>query len=317
MLLIGLSWAGFQADLLLDPFPAVLPPAATFAATVAALFVEGRLLQARLRSDLEDERVRAARVAGELAAAAEIQSGMLLPRAELGRLSPAIDLDAILQPARHVGGDLYDAFMLGDQRLCFLIGDVTGKGVPAALFMALAKSLARSLLSRPDLDLGAAVAAINVELSRDNREDMALTLLVGVLATDDGSLDLCCAGHENPFIASADGQVRDVELRGGPPLCVDESFPYAAEGHRLAAGETLIAFTDGLTEAQAPDGQLLSRAELLQAVGHAARAPTAAAAVDAIAAAVRAFEAGAEPSDDLTLLAVRLAASGRSPRPGD
>jgi serine phosphatase RsbU (regulator of sigma subunit) len=306
---LAASWAGFQADLLLDPFPALAPAAATFAAVVAALFVEGRRLQARLRSALEEERVLAARVAGELAAAAEIQSGMLLPREELGRLSPAVDLDAILQPARHVGGDLYDAFMLGDTRLCFLIGDVTGKGVPAALFMALSKSLACSLLSRPDLDLADAVAAINVELSRDNREDMALTLLVGILTTATGDLDLCCAGHENPFVAGAGGAVRELTLLGGPPLCVDPDFPYSVERHRLASGETFIAFTDGLTEAQAPDGELLPRTALLAAVSVASIASTSTGVVDAIVAAVRAFEAGSEPSDDLTVLAVRLAST--------
>jgi adenylate cyclase len=276
---------------------------------VAALFVEGRRLQARLRASLEDERVKAARVAGELAAAAAIQSGMLPPREDLARLSCAIDLDAVLQPARHVGGDLYDAFMLDDSRLGFLVGDVTGKGVPAALFMALSKSLARSLLSRPDLDLAAAVAAINAELSRDNREDMALTLLVGVLHTADGDIDLCCAGHENPLVAGRDGQVREVALLGGPPLCVDAAFLYAVERVRLLPGETLLAFTDGLSEAQAPDGRLLPRAELLAAVAHACAAPTAAGVVDAVVAAARAFEAGSEPSDDLTVLAVRLTAA--------
>jgi serine phosphatase RsbU (regulator of sigma subunit) len=306
---LAASWAGFLAGLLLDPFPALLPAIAAFSGTVAALFVEGRRLQARLRSALEDERVQAARVAGELAAAADIQSGMLLPRAELGRLSPSVDLDAVLQPARHVGGDLYDAFTLADGRLCFLVGDVTGKGVPAALFMALSKSLARSLITRPDLDLAAAMAAINVELSRDNREDLALTLLVGVLTATNGEIELCCAGHENPFVAKRGGEVYEWALRGGPPLCVDADFPYDIERHRLAAGETLIAFTDGLTEAQAPGGELLPRDALLALVGEAAQKPTAAASVDAIVAAVRAFEAGSEPSDDLTVLAVRLSSS--------
>ncbi|MEJ0066160.1 MAG: SpoIIE family protein phosphatase [Caulobacteraceae bacterium] len=80
------------------------------------------------------------------------------------------------------------------------------------------------------------MAAINVELSRDNREDMALTLLVGILATADGEIDLCCAGHENPFVAGPDGQVRELQLRGGPPLCVDPDFPMrsSAIGWRLA-----------------------------------------------------------------------------------
>ena len=304
---LGASWAGFQGGLLIDPFPVLSPAAAASAATVAALFVEGRALQARLRAALADERLKAARVEGELAAAADIQAGMLLPRSELAGLSARADIDAILQPARTVGGDLYDAFMLDESRLCFLVGDVTGKGVPAALFMALSKSLARSVLAREDHDLAAAVAQINAELSQENREAMALTLLVGVLGAADGEIELVCAGHENPLVGRPDGQVRELALRGGPPLCVDPAFPYAAERCRLLPGETLLVFSDGLTEAQDPDGQLWPRPELLAAVGRAAKAPTAAATVDEVAAAVRAFEAGAEPSDDLTILAVRLA----------
>ncbi len=224
---LGASWGGFLTGLLLDPFPVLTPAAATTAAMVAALFVEGRALQARLRAALEDERLKAARTEGELAAAAEIQLGMLLPRDELAALSDDVEIDAVLQPARNVGGDLYDAFRLDQGRLCFLVGDVTGKGVPAALFMALAKSLARSLLTRPDHDLTTAVARINAELSQDNRQDMALTLLVGVLRLADGHVDLVCAGHENPLVARADGEVRELALRGGPPLCVDPWFAYS------------------------------------------------------------------------------------------
>ena len=232
---------------------------------------------------------------------------MLLPRDELAHLSPAVDIDAVLHPAREVGGDLYDAFRLDEARLCFLVGDVTGKGVPAALFMALGKSLARSLLTREGADLASAVARINAELSQDNRQDMALTLLVGVVHPADAHIDLICAGHENPLIAGADGQVRELTLRGGPPLCVDPSFPYAVEGCDLRPGETLLVFSDGLTEAQDPDSQLWPREDLLAAVGAAARAPSAAAMVDQVGASVHAFEAGGEPSDDLTILAVRLA----------
>jgi serine phosphatase RsbU (regulator of sigma subunit)/CHASE2 domain-containing sensor protein len=304
---LGASWLGFQSGLLIDPWPVLAPAAAATAATVAALYVEGRALQGRLKAAIEDQRLAAARVAGELAAAAEIQSGMLLPRSELAHLAAGVDIDAILQPARNVGGDLYDAFLLDRGRLCFLVGDVTGKGVPAALFMALSKSLARSLLTREGQDLAAAVARINAELSQDNRQDMALTLLVGVLSPADGRLDLVCAGHENPLIAAADGQVRELRLLGGPPLCVDPAFPYPVEPCRLEPGETLLAFTDGLTEAQDADGRLWPRDDLLAAVGRAAAAPSAAAMADEVAAAVRAFEAGAEPSDDLTILAVRLA----------
>ncbi|HEY3797978.1 MAG TPA: CHASE2 domain-containing protein [Caulobacteraceae bacterium] len=306
---VGASWWGFQSGWLLDPGPALAPPVACLAATVAALFVEGRAVQARLRAALESERLDAARVAGELSAAADIQSGMLLPRAELASLTAAADIDAVLHPARSVGGDLYDAFMLGGDRLCFMIGDVTGKGVPAALFMALAKSLARSLITRTDLDLTHAVARINTELAQDNRQDMALTLLVGVLHTATGRVDLVCAGHENPLVASRRGQVREIMLQGGPPLCVAPDFPYEVEGFDLQPDETLLAFTDGLTEAQDPHGVLWPHEAQLAAVARAAQAPTAAAMVDEVGLAVRAFEAGGEPSDDLTILAVRLVRS--------
>ena len=305
-LAFGASWWAFHGDLLLDPFPMLAPGAANSAVMVALLFVEGRRVQARLRSDLEDERLSAARISGELKAASEIQSGMLAPRAELDRISPAVEIDAVLQSAKTVGGDLYDAFPFDDGRVCFLVGDVTGKGVPASLFMALAKALSRSLLMRPDTSLEAAVGEINAELSRDNRQAMAVSLLVGVLHPADGRLDLCCAGHENPLVADASGAVRELKLDGGPPLCVDETFPYPAEVHRLAPGETLIAFTDGLSEAQAPDGALFRREQVFAALKQASRAPTLAGLVDSLVEQVRAFEAGGEPSDDLTVMAVRL-----------
>lgn len=308
-LAFGASWWAFHNNLLLDPFPMLAPGAANSAVMVTLLFVEGRRVQARLRGALEDERLSAARISGELAAASEIQSGMLLPRAELDRISPAVEIDAVLQSAKTVGGDLYDAFPFDDGRVCFLVGDVTGKGVPASLFMALSKALSRSLLMRPNTSLQAAVGEINAELSRDNRQAMAVSLLVGVLHPSDGRLDLCCAGHENPLVVDAQGAVRELKLDGGPPLCVDETFPYPVEVHRLAAGETLVAFTDGLSEAQAPDGALFKRQQVLDALGRASRAPTLAGLVDGLVSQVRAFEAGGEPSDDLTVMAIRLRAT--------
>jgi serine phosphatase RsbU (regulator of sigma subunit) len=278
------------------------------ASVVGLLYVEGRVAQRRLRAALHDERLAAAKVAGELSAASEIQTGMLLPRAALAAVSAAVELDAVLQPARSVGGDLYDAFALPDGRVCFLVGDVTGKGVPAALFMALAKALSRSLLSRPALPLDAAVGAINAELSRDNGQLMAVALLVGVLDPASGALQLVSAGCENPLVAAADGRVRELALEGGPPLCVAEAFPYPLETAALAPGETLVALTDGVTEAQNPAGELFGRERAMAAAGGAGRAPSDV--VEALVDAVRAFEAGGEPSDDLTVLAVR-----RKPRP--
>jgi len=304
------SWLAFLNNLVIDPFPMLVPGAASSAVLVAGLFVEGRRVQARLRSALEEERLSAARISGELAAASEIQSGMLLPRDELDRISPAVEIDAVLQPAKTVGGDLYDAFRFDDGRVCFLVADVTGKGVPASLFMALSKALSRSLLMRPDTPLDTAIAEINAELSRDNRQAMAVSVLVGVLDPADGRLDLCCAGHENPLVADAAGAVREIELDGGPPLCVAPGFPYPVETHRLAPGELLVAFTDGLTEAQTPDGELFGHARMRAAVAEAAQAGTVSDAIDLLVRRVRTFESGAEPSDDLTVLALRLRPAG-------
>jgi serine phosphatase RsbU (regulator of sigma subunit)/CHASE2 domain-containing sensor protein len=302
------SWVAFHQNLILDPLPMLAPGAATSGVMVLLLFVEGRRVQTRLRGQLEDERLSAARISGELAAASEIQSGMLMPRAELARVSPAVEIDAVLQSAKTVGGDLYDAFPFDDGRVCFLVGDVTGKGVPASLFMALSKALSRSLLMRPATPLDTAIEEINKELSRDNRQAMAVSLLVGVLHPADGRLDMVSAGHENPLVVGPDASVRELKLDGGPALCVADDFPYPVETHRLGPGETLVLFTDGLTEAQTPDGRLFDRDQMLAAVGGASTAATLTGMVDGIVAQVRAFEAGSEPTDDLTVLAVRLKA---------
>ena len=312
-LAVGASYGGFLQGWLLDPAPALVPGAATAATMIALLFVEGRRVQARLRTALDGERLSAAKIAGELSAAAEIQSGMLLPREALRRVSSAVEIDAVLQPAKSVGGDLYDAFMIdaaktGSGRLCFLVGDVTGKGVPASLFMALSKALSRSLLMRPKMALDEALDGINAELSRDNGQAMAVSLLVGVLDLADGSLELCNAGHENPLVVDAAGGVRELRLEGGPALCVAEGFPYPVERHRLEPGETLVAYTDGVTEAQDPAGELFDREGAMQVLSAQAKRPLAEM-IDALVAAVRAFEAGEDASDDLTVLAVRRPAT--------
>lgn len=293
---IGGSWLAFQAGLLLDPAPMVAPAVLAAMTMVSLLFVEESRARARLRDTLAAER-------HEREAASQIQAGMLIPRARLRDISPIAEVDAVLHPARTVGGDLYDVFPLSEGRLCFLVGDVTGKGLPASLFMALAKALSRSLITQPGMALDQAIDAINTELSADNGQNMQLSLLAGVLSAD-GALEMCCAGHENPFVLGPDGEVRTLVLDGGPPLCAMDGFPYPLETFRLEPGETLVAFTDGVTEAQDPAQDLFGADRAAAAVRTAAGKPLADL-IDTVIAAVRTHEAGGEPSDDLTLLAVR------------
>ncbi|MDP3768553.1 MAG: SpoIIE family protein phosphatase, partial [Dehalococcoidia bacterium] len=192
-------------------------------------------------------------------AASDIQTGMLLPREALARVSPRVEIDAVLQPARSVGGDLYDAFMIDARRLCFVLGDVTGKGMAASLFMALSKALSHSLLTRYPDDLAAAFSGIGAELSRNNGESMALAMLAGVLDLETGRLQLCNAGHDDPMIVTADGEVQDLRLEGGPPLCATVDYQYCVEFHDLPPGAALVAVTDGVTEAQDARGDLFGR----------------------------------------------------------
>ncbi|WP_293906385.1 CHASE2 domain-containing protein [Phenylobacterium sp.] len=299
---LGGSWFAFQAGVLFDPAPVVAPAVVAALTMISLLFVEGGRVRARLRSFLELERL-------ERKAASQIQTGMLIARADLQAITPRVEIDAVLEPALAVGGDLYDVFLLDTERLCFVVGDVTGKGLPASLFMALAKALSRSLLMQPHKDLAQALGGINAELSPDNGQNMQLSLLVGVLHLADGRLELCSAGHENPVILDVAGGVRALRLDGGPPLCAIDDFPYPLETDHLGPGETLIVFTDGVTEAQDPGQALFGSQRTRAAVAKAAEAASLSGLVDALVATVRGFEAGGEPSDDLTVLALRRPAA--------
>ena len=247
------------------------------------------------------ERVLAAEAEGSEAARA-IQLGMVPPRARLRSMDPRVDLDALLEPAKSVGGDFYDAMRIGEDHLGFAVGDVTGKGVPAALFMAMSKALTSAALARMDADPAAMASAINSELLKDNSEAMSLTMLFGILDLNTGTVRMVCAGHEDPLLLSADGKLTRVRLEGGLPFCVAE-LPYPLETLTLKTGETLVLITDGVTEAQNAQGALFGSARILAdqdvAVGNAT------AICEKIRDQVRVFEEGTEATDDLTVMALR------------
>lgn len=280
-----------------------LPPSAALIGLLAVVFVEAARERARLREALVRERIDAAAVEGELQAARTIQLGMLPPRDALSSFDPRLDVDAMLEPARSIGGDLYDVIRIDADRMAFLVGDVTGKGVPAALFMALSKALAKSVVLREAGDLGVAAAMINEEVSRDNPETMGVTMLIGVLDLTSGAVAMVSAGHEDPLHVRADGMVALHKLEGGPPFCILD-YPYPVEMLTLLPGEALVLTTDGVGEAQTRDGMLFGNDRILAAVQDGAR-DSATAIVEGLRGAVRAFEAGTEASDDLTVMVVR------------
>jgi adenylate cyclase len=288
----------FKSGLLLNMAAPGFAVLLVFAALLAATFAEADRQRRQLRE-------AQARVAGELEAARRIQVGMLPTPKILFAGETRFALDARLEPARTVGGDFYDCFMVDRYRLFFVVGDVSGKGLPASLFMALAKSLIKSIALRADdPDPGAVLTRANVEISRDNPESLFVTVFAGLLDTRTGGLGFSNAGHEPPFACRPGAAPQIVEHSGGPPLCVIEGFEYPT-GHRaLERDESLSVVTDGVTEAMNSRRDLYGAARLkalLSSLPLAAPQNL----VEAIAQDVSRFAAGAEPADDLTLLSVR------------
>lgn len=298
------SWIAFaEGNLLFDPVRPLMVGALAAIALVITRYALARAERARLAAQLVEQRIKASEQEGELKAARRIQMSMVPSQQVLARLDARTEIGAVLEPAKSVGGDFYDAARIGEDAIIFVVGDVTGKGVPAALFMALSKSLAKSSLARPTEDLGTAVAELNRDLMDEADEEMGLTLMVGVLDCTTGEIDLVNAGHENPLLVHKGGAIENVDMRGGPPLCVID-FPYQVETIRLAPGDTLVVITDGATEAANAKNDLFGIEGVVAALEDV-RGQSAPDRVSHLAQQVRRFEGDTDPSDDLTIFALR------------
>jgi serine phosphatase RsbU (regulator of sigma subunit) len=231
----------------------------------------------------------------------------MLPRDDQFRDEPRLDLAATMVPAREVGGDLYDFFRLDQRRWFFLIGDVAGKGLSASIFMAVSKALAKSAAVRhPDDDVGAWMTTANREISRDNHESLFVTAFAGILDLDTGDLVYANAGHDAPYCIGPASGIRRLAAGDGPPLCTVDDFEYRGEHTFVDPGELCVLTTDGVTDMRSPQGAMYGRARLEAVLERWRLQPTGArGAVDALKADVQGFAAGADPADDLTVLAFR------------
>jgi serine phosphatase RsbU (regulator of sigma subunit) len=244
----------------------------------------------------------------ELALAHDIQMAML-PRVLPDR--DEVDLAAALRPARAVGGDLYDFFLDG-ARLWFIVGDVSGKGVGAALVMAVAKTLFRAL-ARGQASVGVVLTRMNQELVRDNEGQVFVTAFAGSLQLDDGSLAVCGAGHNLPFRIARDGLVRTLgPEHNGIALGILEDAVYEETRLSLQAGEGLVIYTDGITDAVNADAELFSTERLEQCLADCGGGP-AAQIVTSVFDAVGRFAGDARQEDDMTLLALRYRGRAGAP----
>ena len=213
-------------------------------------------------------------------------------------------LYASIKPAREVGGDLYDFALLDDSRLFFYIGDVSDKGVPASLIMAITMTLMKRASLQPSITPAAILHQVNVTLAEENENLMFVTLFVGILNIATGELAFSNAGHNPPLILSADGECRFLKLPDGLVLGVMAETEYHDAMVILGPGDMVVAYTDGVTEAMNTKEELYSESRLqktLARLGGRSVQDT----VGAIFASVQAHAAGAPQSDDIAVLAVR------------
>ena len=237
----------------------------------------------------------------ELDIAARIQKSVLpKPMAPTERF----EIAGRMIPAKEVGGDYYDFFMLGPDRLAMTVADVSGKGVAAAFFMAITRTLLRATTALV-ADPSSTINRLNEILAADNDEAMFVTMFYGVLDFRTGELAYVSGGHNPPLLRRASGEIVTLPQTGGVALGVVEGFEFPSRKVTLAAGDLLFMFTDGVTEAAQADGTLYGDPRLLSLFdGLAEHRP--AAVIDAVVADVRVFEADAPQADDITCVALHL-----------
>jgi sigma-B regulation protein RsbU (phosphoserine phosphatase) len=275
------------------------------------------VLRARVGTSLEKKRLRdevrasLQRLERELDAARTLQLGML-PRAfpQWSQERP-IHVHAIMEPAREVGGDFYDCFSSDDREFCFLVGDVSDKGAPAAMFMARARSLVRmavdlrgQLAPNETRSPASIVATVNRELCQNNEERMFVSLFLGFLDTATGAVAYVNAGHPMPFVLHASGDVARLKSDPDVPLGIDRNGQYR-DGHlTLAAADTLFVYSDGVPEAMNSSDELFGFDRLAASLAaHAKDLPCDL--VSAVKGDVDGFAASAAKADDVTMLALR------------
>jgi adenylate cyclase len=299
------------AGLLLDGVYPAVSSLASFGVMLGAGLRAAEAARRRLAAELERERELKARLEGELAAARAIQMGLLPRRFPAFPERHDIDLHALIEPARTVGGDLYDFLLLDADRLFFAIADVSGKGIPAALFMAMTKEVLRAAALRHGaaLDLvfaeaNAKIATASADMLGEGANMMFVTVFAGVLDLSNGRLAYASAGHDSPFALGPALPARQLTAEGGPPIGAVDDFPFTVETAELAPGEMLLLYTDGVTEAENSARDLYGTQRLDQLLVGAERS-TAEALIALTREDLRHFVGSADQVDDITMLAVR------------
>lgn len=251
------------------------------------------------------------RIDSELSIAHDIQMNMVSKSFSPFPECEKLELSAILRPAKEVGGDFYD-FFIRDGKLFFCIGDVSGKGVPASLVMAITKTLFRVFAK--DTDSAADIMGkLNGVLSDNNEANMFVTMWIGVLDFEANDLTYCNAGHNPPLLTQTDGNLRWLETKACLPIGVLESAQYHETRLKMADCQALLLYTDGVTEAENISQEQFGTQRVLdifsQSVPYSIRTI-----IDNLQQELSQFAAGAEQTDDITMLCVRMNGLWETPK---
>lgn len=242
------------------------------------------------------------KIESELKIAHDIQQGIIPKIFPPFPERDDVDLYATLDPARDVGGDLYDFFFLDDYELCFAVGDVSGKGVPASLFMAISRTLLRAKATK-GIPVNEIVKSMNLELCKGNENSMFVTFFIGLIDLKTGAIRYCNAGHNFPFILRKDCTLEALDKTHGTPLGVFEDIDYGMDEVLLDPKDSLVLYTDGVTEAMNTREELYDDKRLKELLlGYCNKCP-----MDitmAIVNSVKKFTGEAEQSDDITVLSL-------------
>lgn len=236
----------------------------------------------------------------ELDIARRIQLSIL---PQMTPLPVEVCVDALMLPAREVGGDFYDYFMLDEDSLAFVVADVSGKGVPAAFFMAISRTLLKSSLQfyhKPS----EAITRLNELLCADNTQSMFVTLFLGVLNIKTGSMEYVNAGHDAPLIVHGSGELVQLNSRQNIALAVMSGVKYLGMTAQLQPGDSIFLYTDGVTEAENEYAELFGTQRLFKLLKAEVGAESLS--LDRIVYSIQQYEGGRVQTDDITCLHVRF-----------
>ena len=269
-----------------------------------SLTIEKAIAQIEYIHKMQQEHSQLESLKNDLAVANEIQQA-ILPRVfpPFPDVADKVDIAASMTPAKDVGGDFYDFFRIDDDHIGFIVGDVSGKGIPAAIFMAVSRTLIRAIGTRGESP-AKCVKEANRLLAAESVDCMFVTVFYGIYNLTTGGISYANAGHNPPYVLKQNGQVESLPMALDPMVGAIDGMDYHECSLQLGQGDMLIMFTDGVTEAMNPSYEEFGEKRLEDTLAKVGRHDCREV-VETIKADVATFTDGAEQSDDITIMVIK------------